>query len=76
MSNSRGLIDETVERKVAIYQSIALDIHSRPEVSNYEFFASKTLSEQLTKEGFEVKLDVAGHRTGFDARYKSGNQAL
>ncbi len=71
MSNSRGLIDRTVERKVGTYQSIALDIHSRPEVSNYEFFASKVLSEQLTKEGFEVKLDIAGHRTGFDARYKS-----
>ncbi|WP_353095509.1 M20 family metallopeptidase [Tissierella praeacuta] len=71
MSSIRNLIDEVVEEKVEIYKDIALQIHDNPEVSNYEFFASKILSEQLTKEGFNVKLDVAGHRTGFDARYKS-----
>jgi len=71
MTNIRDLIDGAVEDKVEIYKDIALQIHDNPEVSNYEFFASKILSEQLIKEGFEVKLDVAGHRTGFDARYKS-----
>lgn len=71
MLNSRNLIDKIVEEKLSTYQNIALEIHENPEVSNYEFFASKTLSEQLSEEGFEVKLDVAGHRTGFDARYKS-----
>lgn len=64
-------IEETVEGKVKTYQDIALQIHAKPEVSNYEFFASETLSNQLEKEGFEVERDVAGHRTGFDARYKS-----
>nr|WP_312576992.1 M20 family metallopeptidase [Sedimentibacter sp.] len=71
MSVIRELIDETVLKKLAEYQNIALDIHDNPEVSNHEFFASKVLSEQLQKEGFEVKSDVAGHPTGFDARYKS-----
>lgn len=71
MTNSRDLIDKAVEEKVEIYKDIALQIHDNPEVSNYEFFASKILSHQLTEEGFDVKLDVAGHRTGFDARYKS-----
>ena len=71
MSNIRELIDETAVSKLSEYQTIALDIHSKPEVSNYEFFASETLANQLKKEGFEVTLDVAGHRTGFDARYKS-----
>lgn len=64
-------IDQAVEKKVADYQKIALEIHARPEVSNYEFFASEILSDKLKAEGFEVKLEVAGHRTGFDARYKS-----
>jgi amidohydrolase len=72
MENTRDLIDRVVEEKAEIYRDIALQIHDKPEVSNYEFFASKILSEQLAKEGFHVKLDVAGHRTGFDARYKSG----
>lgn len=71
MAGIRDLIDKAVEDKVEIYKDIAIQIHDKPEISNYEFFASKILSEQLIKEGFDVKLDVAGHRTGFDARYKS-----
>ena len=73
MSSIRELIDETAVSKLSQYQNIALDIHSKPEVSNYEFFASKTLAAQLKTEGFQVNLDVAGHRTAFDARYKSEN---
>ncbi len=71
MADLKAIIDGVVEEKVSVYQDLALQIHGKPEVSNYEFFASETLSEQLKKEGFEVKLDVAGHRTGFDARYTS-----
>ena len=71
MSELKAVIDGVVEEKVSTYQDLALQIHAKPEVSNYEFFASETLSEQLQKEGFEVELDVAGHRTGFDARYAS-----
>lgn len=67
----KNTIDQTVAKKIETYQDIALQIHAKPEVSNYEFFASETLSEQLKQEGFDVELDVAGHRTGFDARYKS-----
>lgn len=67
----KDTIDQTVADKVKAYQDIALQIHNKPEVSNYEFFASETLSTKLKEEGFEVALDVAGHRTGFDARYKS-----
>lgn len=71
MTNYTKEIERAVEERLQGYQDIALQIHEKPEVSNYEFFASKTLSEKLTEEGFDVKLDVAGHRTGFDARYKS-----
>lgn len=70
MTNIRERIEKKVEERLNIYKTIALQIHEKPEVSNYEFFASETLAEQLREEGFEVKLDVAGHRTGFDARYK------
>lgn len=61
-----------VEKQHPIYKQIALDIHAKPEVSNYEFFACERLSTQLKEEGFDVKVDVAGHRTGFSAVYKSG----
>jgi len=71
VTDIRNLIDNVIEEKVGVYKDIALQIHEKPEVSNYEFFASKILSDQLKKEGFDVLLDVAGHRTGFDARYKS-----
>lgn len=71
MTIIRELIDEAVLKKLSEYQNIAIDIHNKPEVSNHEYFACKTLSEQLSKEGFIVKTDIAGHPTGFDARYKS-----
>ena len=63
----RDTILETVEAKKATYEQIALDIHAHPEVSNYEFFACKRLSDQLAAEGFAIQVDVAGHRTGFTA---------
>lgn len=61
-----------IKERLPIYQELALDIHEHPEVSNYEFYSSEVLVKQLKKEGFEVTYDVAGHRTGFDARYHSG----
>ncbi len=68
----RKQLTEFIDRKGDTYKKIALDIHEHPEVSNYEFYACKRLSEQLSEEGFEVKTDVAGHRTGFSAVYQSG----
>ncbi len=68
----RELIESNVETRLEAYKELALAIHEKPEVSNYEFFACEALSNQLKEEGFEVEVDVAGHRTGFDARYKSG----
>ena len=65
-------IAEYIDRSARTYQDIALAIHAKPEVSDFEFFASETLSGQLKKEGFEIELPAAGHRTGFAARYKSG----
>lgn len=65
------LIKDYAKQQIATYQQIASEIHAKPEVSNYEFFACERLSNQLIEEGFDVKVDVAGHRTAFDARYKS-----
>lgn len=70
----RKKIGKKVEENLSDYQDIALKIHDNPEISNYEFFACETLSKRLEKEGFEVKVDVVGHRTGFDARYKSNKE--
>ncbi|MBR0408203.1 MAG: hypothetical protein IJI53_09210 [Clostridia bacterium] len=67
----RDTIAAYVERQWPVYRQLALDIHANPEVSNYEFFACARLSEQLKKEGFEVAVDVAGHRTGFTGVYKA-----
>ena len=68
----REKIIQYAKQQETVYRQIALDIHAKPEVSNYEFFACKRLSEQMKKEGFEVEVDVAGHRTGFTAKYSSG----
>lgn len=67
----REKIISFIDKAGDIYKQIALDIHDHPEVSNYEFYACKRLSEQLKQEGFEVRVDVAGHRTGFSGVYSS-----
>lgn len=36
-----------MESKIDDYKDIALQIHDKPEVSNYEFFACEILSEKL-----------------------------
>ena len=72
MTVERNKIDQYADGQFEVYKDIALQIHAKPEVSNYEFFACEILAEQLRKEGFTVATDVATHRTGFDARYHSG----
>ncbi|MGP1568622.1 MAG: M20 family metallopeptidase [Peptoanaerobacter stomatis] len=64
-------ISKFIDEHIDEYKQIAIKIHDKPEVSNYEFEACKLLSEKLRAEGFDIKVDVAGHRTGFTATYKS-----
>lgn len=64
-------ICDYADSQAAVYRQIALEIHAKPEVSNYEFFACQRLSDQMKAEGFDVQVDVAGHRAGFTACYKS-----
>lgn len=71
MSELKNQISQFIDTNAKIYQDISLAIHAKPEVSDVEYFASQTLSEQLKKEGFEIELPAAGHRTGFAATYKS-----
>lgn len=71
MSELKDQISQFIDTNAKIYQDIFLAIHAKPEVSDFEYFASQTLSEQLKKEGFEIELPAAGHRTGFAATYKS-----
>ena len=60
-----------VEKEGKRFQDLALAIHAKPEVSNYEFFASEELSKTLASYGFMIEMPAAGHRTGFVASYKS-----
>lgn len=71
MSELKNQISQFIDTNAKIYQDISLAIHAKPEGSDFEYFASQTLSEQLKKEGFEIELPAAGHRTGFAATYKS-----
>lgn len=73
MDELQQKIVDYVEANGKTYQQIALEIHEKPEVSNYEFFASKRLADQIKSVGFEVEMP-AGRCTepGFAASYKSG----
>ena len=72
MTDFKGRTAAFAKEHGKVYQDIALAIHAKPEVSNYEFFASETLTNQLKVEGFEIELPAAHQRTGFAAYYKSG----
>ena len=61
-------LSDYIDQHLQEYEKIALEIHQRPETSNHEYFACGRLSQKLKDEGFDVKVDVAGHPTGFDAR--------
>ncbi len=72
--NNREILLQYAQKQAPVYQQLALDIHRpHPEVRRlyHEFYASEHLSGQLAAEGFDVKVDVAGHRTGFTACYKA-----
>ena len=47
MSDVKQKIAKFVDENLKTYQDISLQIHDKPEVSNYEFFACGILSEQL-----------------------------
>ena len=71
MSDLRKTIIDYADNNAEVYQKIALAIHDKPEVSDFEFFACDTLSSQLEKAGFTIEQPAAGHRTAFAASYKS-----
>ena len=60
-----------IENNKRHYIEMSHQIHQRPELGNEEIFASRKLIEHLKKEGFDIETDLAGHATGFIARYES-----
>ncbi|HLR18801.1 MAG TPA: M20 family metallopeptidase [Staphylococcus sp.] len=71
MENKQIILDY-IENKKHHYIEMSHQIHHRPELGNEEIFASRILIEDLTSNGFDVETDIAGHATGFIARYDSG----
>ena len=69
-TDARRNIEAFVDARVESYKQAALAIHSHPETCNEERFACETLTKILKDEGFEVQTGIAGHPTGFDARFK------
>ncbi len=67
----RETIKAYAEKQFPVYRQLALDLHDHPEVCNTEFHACRVLSDQLRAEGFDVRVDVAGHATGFTGVYRA-----
>lgn len=68
----KQIILDYIENENHKYLEISHQIHQRPELGNEEVFASRTLIEDLIAHDFDVETDIAGHATGFIARYDSG----
>ncbi|MEK4669827.1 M20 family metallopeptidase [Niallia sp. FSL R7-0271] len=70
--NGLDVINHSVDSNKDLYVETSQAIHSRPEIGNQEFFASKTLVNLLEEAGFAVDTGVAGHETSFYAVKDSG----
>ncbi|PAD13279.1 M20 family metallopeptidase [Shouchella clausii] len=64
---TKQAIESAIDSQAEIFIRTSQQIHENPEIGNEEVFASSQLTELLTSAGFSVKLDVAGHKTGFFA---------
>lgn len=62
---SREIILKSVDEISECLVEISHAIHAKPEISNEEEFACEILCEELRKHGFDIVMDIAGHRTGF-----------
>lgn len=76
MSELKNQISQFIDTNAKIYQDISLAIHAKPEVSDFEYFASQTLSEQLKKEGFEIELPAEDIVQALRQPTKAINQVL
>lgn len=64
-------IRQYIKEQEAYFINLSHQIHEHPEIANEEYFACELLANTLRERGFEVKTNVAGHETGFVARYGS-----
>lgn len=74
MDELQQKIVDYVEANGKTYQQIALEIHEKPEVSNYEFFASKRLADQIKSVGFEVEMPAGRSQNRVCGERKQGNR--
>ncbi|MEJ8738501.1 M20 family metallopeptidase [Erysipelotrichaceae bacterium HCN-30851] len=66
---TKQIIDSYIDNHDEEYIELALDIFNNPEVGNQEYFASEKIIEKLKKENFTITKNIAGHPTGFVAKY-------
>jgi amidohydrolase len=71
VSDVQKQILQYIDQNQQPFKEIAKQIHAKPEVSNYEFFASELLAKKLEDNGFQIEKNAAGHRTGFSASLRS-----
>ncbi|KNC12315.1 amidohydrolase [Klebsiella sp. RIT-PI-d] len=60
-------VDQSIHQRRDDYIAIAKDIHAHPETGNNEYYANEILTTLLTRHGFTVTSNVAGHETAFYA---------
>lgn len=65
--NVREKVIQVIEENQEKYIELSHLIHANPELGNEEVYASGLLIKQLEANGFDVKVDIAGHKTGFIA---------
>lgn len=75
MKEIKSIIQYLDSEKVELIQT-SKKIFNNPELGMNEVFASKLLSEYLSKEGFDVRLGIGYLETAFVASYEKGRGGL
>ncbi len=68
----RSRVEQAVRRLWPKIRRLSRDMHERPELSGSEIRASRGIARFLEREGFRVRMGVAGLPTAFVARRSGG----
>lgn len=72
MADLENIISNKIDGVKEAFIKASHDIGNKPELQNQEFFASGLLTELLSRHGFQITKNIAGHETGFIAEKDSG----
>ncbi|GKT57970.1 hypothetical protein ColTof4_09950 [Colletotrichum tofieldiae] len=77
VETARSIVNSRLdELNLSLHNEINKVLHANPETAYKEFFAHKTITKYLEKQGFAVKKHAYGLETSFEAEIGSGGRQV